>query len=365
MSEDKDKAKTERKAGDNKPRIVRRPSPRPYPNFTLEKSLQLPLAIKENNAGNPWPPKELAKSLGIGEKSSQLDFYTRSALLYGLTSGSRTTAQITIERLGREIVYAPDQVTEIAAKQRAFLNVEIFAKVVEYYKGSNLPDLRFLANTLESEFALPPDLHDEFRSLFLQNCAYVEIGKEWNGIGSSNNRRREDSESSTILNLVAYHPTANSGGKRCFVIMPFTERFENRAHGFFTEVFESLIKPAAEAAGFDVQTAKREGSDVIQSTIINEIIDADIVVYDLTDHNPNVIFELGLRMAHEKAVAIIKSDDTGRIFDVDNLLRVFEYDSTLWLTSVKRDLPRLESHIRATWDNRDKHKSYISILRSN
>lgn len=151
---------------------------------------------------------------------------------------------------------------------------------------------------------------------------------------------------------------------RCFVIMPFSERQPNRSEGYFDELFESLIKPAAENAGFDVYTANKDGSDVIQSTIINELMDADIVVADLTDHNPNVLFELGLRMAEEKPVAIIKSQDTGRIFDVDNMLRVFEYSQNLWPSTLKRDLPSLEGHIKATWDGRESTRTYISILRS-
>jgi hypothetical protein len=65
--------------------------------------------------------------------------------------------------------------------------------------------------------------------------------------------------------------------------MPFSERNSDRPAGFFEEVFDSLIKPAAEAAGFDVLTANKDGSDVIQSTIINELMDADLVVADLTD----------------------------------------------------------------------------------
>lgn len=146
--------------------------------------------------------------------------------------------------------------------------------------------------------------------------------------------------------------------------MPFSERLPNRPKGFFDEVFESLIKPAAEAAGFDVQTANKDGSDVIQSTIINELMDAELVIADLTDHNPNVLFELGFRMAQEKPVAIIKTGDTGRIFDVDNMLRVFEYNENLWTSTIKSDVPRLEGHIRATWDNREANRSYISILRA-
>ncbi len=147
--------------------------------------------------------------------------------------------------------------------------------------------------------------------------------------------------------------------------MPFSEKNPVRPKGFFEEVFDSLIKPAAEAAGFDVATANKDGSDVIQSTIINEIMDADLVVADLTDHNPNVLFELGLRMSIErKPVAIIKSSDTGRIFDVDNMLRVFEYSENLWPSTIKTDTAGLEGHLRATWSGRDTNRSYISILRS-
>lgn len=146
--------------------------------------------------------------------------------------------------------------------------------------------------------------------------------------------------------------------------MPFSERSGSRPTGFFDEVFESLIKPAAEAAGFDVYTANKDGSDVIQSTIINELIAADIVLADLTDHNPNVLFELGVRLTLEKPVAIIKTVDTGRVFDVDNMLRVFEYNQNLWSSTIKSDLPRLEGHLRASWDNRETTKSYISILRA-
>jgi hypothetical protein len=147
--------------------------------------------------------------------------------------------------------------------------------------------------------------------------------------------------------------------------MPFSERNSDRPAGFFEEVFDSLIKPAAEAAGFDVLTANKDGSDVIQSTIINELMDADLVVADLTDHNPNVLFELGLRMGlHEKPVAIIKTTDTGRIFDVDNMLRVFEYKGNLWPSTIKTDVPGLEGHMRATWEGKDTNRSYVSILRA-
>ncbi|WP_293876693.1 MULTISPECIES: hypothetical protein [unclassified Sphingomonas] len=145
--------------------------------------------------------------------------------------------------------------------------------------------------------------------------------------------------------------------------MPLAERDGIRSSGYFKEVYESIINPAVKQAGFIAQTAIRTGSDLIHSTIINEIADADIVLADLTDHNPNVLFELELRMAQNKPVAIIKSDDTGRIFDVDNLLRVHEYDANLWPSTVAHDVPKIADHVKATWENRDTGRSYIDILR--
>jgi hypothetical protein len=158
-------------------------------------------------------------------------------------------------------------------------------------------------------------------------------------------------------------PGSDADGPICFVIMPFTEREEGHAPGFFAEALKSLIVPAAKSAGFVVRTANRRGSDVIQSTIVNELLRADLVVADLTEHNPNVLFELGMRMREDKPVALIKATGSGRIFDVDNMLRVVEYDSCLWPSTLKEDLPNLTEHIKATWDNRGSDISYLKLLR--
>ena len=90
---------------------------------------------------------------------------------------------------------------------------------------------------------------------------------------------------------------------------------------------------------------------------------ADLVIADLTEHNPNVLFELGVRMSFDKPVAIIKAKGTGRIFDVDNMLRVFEYDPNLWRSTLDSDLPRLRDHIKGGWETRDPSQTYMKILR--
>ncbi|MEO6667303.1 MAG: hypothetical protein ABIO65_11095, partial [Nitrospiria bacterium] len=89
----------------------------------------------------------------------------------------------------------------------------------------------------------------------------------------------------------------------------------------------------------------------------------DLVVADLSDHNPSVFLELGMRLRHDKPVAIIKAHGTQPVFDVDNMLRVEEYNPNLWPTSVKYDVPKLTEHFRATWEARESQESFLRILR--
>ena len=145
--------------------------------------------------------------------------------------------------------------------------------------------------------------------------------------------------------------------------MPFTERDERHEIGFFTEVFESLFKPALAEIGFDAYTALQQGSDVIQATIVNELLRADMVLADLTEHNPNVLFELGMRMHAEKPVALVRAKGTGPIFDVDSMLRVLEYNPNLWSTTIALDRPKVAEHVKATWENRSASQSFMSILK--
>jgi len=53
------------------------------------------------------------------------------------------------------------------------------------------------------------------------------------------------------------------------------------------------------------------------------------------------MFELGVRIAHEKPVVLMKAEGTGPLFDIDNMLRVFEYNPNLWQTTIEKDKRRL------------------------
>jgi hypothetical protein len=335
---------------------------RPYPRVSLERALSVATAIKEKNGGNSWPAEQVAKAVGLSPKNVDFYYLLLASQKFGLTIGTKADGEVSLTPLGREVVYSGSPEEEIEAKRRAVLCVEVFKNVLQHYNGNRLPEMQYLGNTLQGKFALPPEFHEEFSKLFKQACDYVgwkeglELDKATPGPQMEVGRR-------SSKDVIVLGEPKTRTGLTCFVIMPFKERTDSFMPGFFEEVLNSLIIPAVTEAGFEVKTANRQGSDIIHSTIISEVLNADMCVCDLTEHNPNVLFELGMRLANEKPVALIHAEHTLRVFDVDDILRVLAYKRQLWRTTVARDLPELTAHIKATWENRDSQETYVSVLR--
>jgi hypothetical protein len=332
---------------------------RPFPRVPFVSALKVPQKIKELNGGNPWSPADVATAIGVGRTTGNFYYITAAARDFGLTVGTRDSEHIELTPLGRQIVYAPDAVTERTKKIEAFFKVEVFRKVFEHYGGANLPEMLYLSNTLENQFKVHPEFHQDFVKAFKQNCRDLQLEDAAAAIEALGSDRAGGSNATVTV------ATPRTTGKqlRAFIIMPMTERRDGRRPGFFDEVLRSLLTPACIQAGFSVETAKKQGSDIIQSTIINDLLDADLVLADLTDHNPNVSFELGMRIREEKPIALIKASDTGPIFDVDNMLRVLPYNPSLWPSTIASDLPLLVEHIKGAWEARTNGQTYMKILR--
>jgi nucleoside 2-deoxyribosyltransferase len=334
-------------------------SKRAFPNATLEEALKVAQAIKLKNQGHPLDTNLVATAYGTARKTTKFFYVTAAARDYGLTVGTRETSQISLTELGRSLLYASSHELEREKKIEAFFKVEKFKQVYDFYEGSNLPEQPYLSNTLEREFQLASAEHEAFVEIFKANCKYLAIE---NGLGEVLQSVSGSADAKAIDTRSLGKPKRQFD-HTAFVIMPFSEKGkQERAKGFFDEVLKSLVTPAGNEAGFAIETARREDSDIIHHTIINELIQADLVIADLTDHNPNVLLELGIRLAKEKPVVLIKSKDTGPIFDVDNLLRVYTYDQNLWSTTVQADVKALAERIRGTWENREHAVGYMRIL---
>lgn len=78
---------------------------RPFPRATLEDSVKIPLAIRQKNGGNPWDPTSIATFLETG-KGNPFFYLTAASRDFGLTVGTRDTAEISLTELGRRLAFA-------------------------------------------------------------------------------------------------------------------------------------------------------------------------------------------------------------------------------------------------------------------
>lgn len=130
--------------------------------------------------------------------------------------------------------------------------------------------------------------------------------------------------------------------KRVFVIMPFTRTVtRNEAH--LRSFFENNIQGPIEAANLLYShTVHRSGETFdITAEIVRDVCRADIVIADLsgTMPNPNVMYELGLRLAvSDLPVILIREShpNNERVFDITGFY-TFDYDTL--------DYSSLEKHI--------------------
>jgi hypothetical protein len=103
----------------------------------------------------------------------------------------------------------------------------------------------------------------------------------------------------------------------CGVVMPISE-LDGCVAEHWLEV-KSIITEAIESIGEFRFTAKlvsdADEIGVIQKRIVQTIYSADMIVCDVSGKNPNVMFELGMRLAFDKAAVIIKDDKTAYSFD--------------------------------------------------
>lgn len=108
----------------------------------------------------------------------------------------------------------------------------------------------------------------------------------------------------------------------CFVIMPFTTP-EGYEDDHFRKIYDQIFKPAIEKAGYEATRVDEDNSSAtIQTKILNQLINAEMVLCDLSAKNPNVLYELGIRHAFDKPVVLVQEKGQGAIFDIGNITTI-------------------------------------------
>jgi len=111
--------------------------------------------------------------------------------------------------------------------------------------------------------------------------------------------------------------------KTCFIVTPIgadDSLIRRRADG----VIDAVIEPVLEEMGIDVVVAHRmnEGGSITRQ-VIQSIINAELVVANLTDLNPNVMYELAVRHAIRKPLVQICEKGTALPFDINEQRTIF------------------------------------------
>ncbi|MGE4523039.1 MAG: hypothetical protein AB7D19_11235 [Acetobacter sp.] len=150
--------------------------------------------------------------------------------------------------------------------------------------------------------------------------------------------------------------------KTCFVVMPIAD-MQGYEPSHFSRVYANIIKPACELAGFrPVRADEVQNAGMIHIDILNNLLDADMVICDLSGKNPNVMFELGIRQAFDKPVVLIQEIGTGRIFDISPM-RCIDYDKNMRYDSVVPVQKKISDCIKETYDKKDSGENINSIVR--
>lgn len=107
--------------------------------------------------------------------------------------------------------------------------------------------------------------------------------------------------------------------KNCFIVCPIgSEDSPQRKRSDI--VLKHIIDSVCDALDFNViRVDKLHDVDRIDNTIIEHLNDADLVIADMTEHNPNAFYEMGYRHALGKPLIPIMEEGTKLPFDVANL----------------------------------------------
>ncbi|MED3538282.1 hypothetical protein ABEX53_17280 [Bacillus toyonensis] len=107
--------------------------------------------------------------------------------------------------------------------------------------------------------------------------------------------------------------------KKCFIVCPIgSEDSPQRKRSDI--VLKYIIEPVCNEFEFEViRVDKINSVDRIDNTIIEHLKTAELVIADMTEHNPNAFYEMGFRHALGKPLIPIMEEETKIPFDVANL----------------------------------------------
>lgn len=149
----------------------------------------------------------------------------------------------------------------------------------------------------------------------------------------------------------------------CGYVMPISDTPDYRS-GHWEDI-KSMLDEVTVSIGFKESRIVSTGLDVstIHKRIVNNIYNDDIIICDVSSRNPNVMFELGMRIAFDKPVVIIKDNATQYCFD-SGTIEHLEYPKDMRYADIDKFKKLLKQKIENTIEHHKSNPDESPILNS-
>lgn len=153
----------------------------------------------------------------------------------------------------------------------------------------------------------------------------------------------------------------NNTNSLCGLIMPISA-IDGCNEQHWLDV-KQILTEAIELSGYSANLVSyADDVGIIQKRIIQNLYENPIVVCDVSGKNPNVMFELGMRLAFDKPTIIVKDDKTSYSFDTSPI-EYLEYPRDLRFKKIVDFKDELAKKIKATVEKSNTDPGYTTFLK--
>ena len=279
------------------------------PRRSLEQAVEVAKAIRKIYASKAASFVELAQAMAISANNINFKYTVWSAISYGIINTERDEnrkAKYCLAETGRKIVAENVQGEAQEAKIKAVLTPTVLSKFYTEYNGQPVPPSEeHFANVLEDRLNVPRDRTREAMDIILANGKYAGILEDQGEgqppivrlIGVPVAAQSTGGESGDAKEAAAATLTSTGWEKICFYITPIgDESSEERRHS--NMMLKHVVRPVFKEQGFTVIRADEIAkTGIISKQVFEHLANARVCVADLSFHNPNAFYELGVRHA--------------------------------------------------------------------
>lgn len=126
--------------------------------------------------------------------------------------------------------------------------------------------------------------------------------------------------------------------KKCLIISTIYEEGTTERDSFDDKI-RYMIKPVLRELGYETILAdERYIVGMISAKTIKEIINADMMIVDISDNNPNIFYQIAIRNSLNRPLIILKQPTQGPLYDIDES-RILSIDGSsprLWHETITK-----------------------------